>query len=61
VGRQYPENILEEKALNLEVGPQLTVLGHYQTLVRVMTNLLSNAVKFVSAGWRPRYGVASIT
>jgi signal transduction histidine kinase len=54
-GVSHLKNIIEEKAatLRLEVDPQLTVLGHHQTLVQVMTNLLSNAVKFVGEGIQP--------
>jgi signal transduction histidine kinase len=54
-GVAHLKNIFEDKGakLKVEVDPQLTVLGHHQTLVQVMTNLLSNAVKFVGEGVQP--------
>lgn len=39
--------------LDLAVGPGITVMAHYQTLVQVVTNLLSNALKFVPEGTPP--------
>jgi PAS domain S-box-containing protein len=39
--------------LELAIGPEVSVMGHPQTLVQVLTNLLSNALKFVAEGTRP--------
>jgi signal transduction histidine kinase len=54
-GVSHLKNAIEEKdaRLEVEVDAQLTVLGHHQTLVQVLTNLLSNAVKFVGDGIPP--------
>jgi signal transduction histidine kinase len=54
-GVAHLRNILEEKnaQLEVEIDPQIAVLGHPQTLVQVLTNLLSNAVKFVGEGIQP--------
>ncbi|HEY3784430.1 MAG TPA: ATP-binding protein [Steroidobacteraceae bacterium] len=43
--------------LELRVDSELAVLGHYQTLVQVITNLLSNALKFVAEGVQPKVRV----
>jgi signal transduction histidine kinase len=54
-GISHLKNAIEEKdaRLEVEVDAQLSVLGHHQTLVQVVTNLLSNAVKFVGDGIPP--------
>jgi signal transduction histidine kinase len=46
---------IEAKAakLELEVGPEVTVMAHQQTLVQVFTNLVSNALKFVGESTTP--------
>jgi signal transduction histidine kinase len=58
-GASLLKSLFEEKAAKLElaVDPSLTVLGHHQTLVQVVTNLLSNAVKFVAEGEHPEVRV----
>jgi signal transduction histidine kinase len=58
-GASLLKSAFEEKGAKLElaVDSSLTVLGHQQTLVQVMTNLLSNAVKFVAEGERPQVRV----
>jgi signal transduction histidine kinase len=52
---------IEEKAAKVElaVEPDQLVLGHYQTLVQVLTNLLSNALKFVADGVPPHVRVGA--
>jgi signal transduction histidine kinase len=40
--------------LELEVGPEVSVMAHQQTLVQVLTNLFSNALKFVAEGTPPQ-------
>jgi signal transduction histidine kinase len=39
--------------LELEVGAEVNVIAHQQTLVQVLTNLVSNALKFVAEGTSP--------
>jgi signal transduction histidine kinase len=39
--------------LDIKVDKNLAVLGHYPTLVQVLTNLVSNGLKFVELGVQP--------
>jgi len=40
--------------LELEIGPEVSVMAHQQTLVQVVTNLVSNALKFVAQDTPPQ-------
>lgn len=46
--------ILEMRAqLEIRVDSDVAVLGHFQTLVQVLTNLIANGLKFVAEGVQP--------
>ncbi len=49
------DSVIAEKhaQLDIRVDQNVSVLGHYQTLVQVLTNLVSNGLKFVEDGVRP--------
>lgn len=50
---QLEVQIQEQQAIVTVDEPLLPVVGHYTTLVQVVTNLLSNAIKFVAPGVQP--------
>lgn len=51
---QLDSTIEEKKAqVDIRLDQNVVVLGHYQTLVQVLTNLVSNGLKFVESGVQP--------
>ncbi len=51
---QLEAEIRERGAQVVVEQPLPRVMGHYTTLLQVVTNLLTNAVKFVTSGVKPR-------
>lgn len=52
------ESELKERQAQVRVeNPLPQVIGHYSTLVQIVTNLLSNAIKFVPASIKPQVQV----
>ncbi|BAY49046.1 two-component hybrid sensor and regulator [Scytonema sp. HK-05] len=50
---QLEVQIHEQQAIVTVDEPLLPVVGHYTTVIQVLTNLLSNAIKFVAPGVQP--------